>query len=162
MRRWELIVSKMTSPVKTALAICGGMMLIAAARPAYLMGVAVGLWPPTTRPAAVSSRARYASVFEDQAWFDCSVDHSRDVDVCRAWDADGKLIAFGIYRLDGDNRAASESELRPSHVNRSQRPDLAWIYLSNRSGWYGRFLVPVNSAGQPLERFEVKVSGDQR
>jgi hypothetical protein len=77
---------------------------------------------------------------------------------CRAWDPSGRLIAFGNYRLDGEGRAASTRELRPSGVySYPDRPDLAWIYLyTGKGGDFGKTLVPVGTDGRPLERFEVR------
>jgi hypothetical protein len=40
-------------------------------------------------------------------------------------------------------------QLYPGH------PELAWIYLSDEKGDFGKILVPVNDAGEALERFEV-------
>ena len=137
---------------------------IAALRPAYQIGVAAGWWQPLGRPVGVSARAHYVETMKSAAWFDCSVDQVRDVNVCRAWDRDGTLIAFGNYRLDGENRSATQSELRPwrVHDGNPQHPTLAWIYLFGvDTKGMPRTLVPVNNAGQPLERFEVRV-GDHR
>ena len=107
-------------------------------------------------------QARYVDALKSAAWIDCSVVRTRDVDVCRAWDPDGNLIAFGDYRLDGANRGATASELRPSGVHLYPgHPNLAWIYLFGEH-WRvnGRTLVPVNEAGQPLERFEVRIGSE--
>jgi hypothetical protein len=94
-------------------------------------------------------------------FFDCSVDVARNVNVCRAWDTDGNLIAYGNYRLDGENRAATAFELRPSAVHTYPgHPNLAWIYLFGDHGIANRTLVPVNNAGQPIERFEVRIGND--
>lgn len=88
---------------------------------------------------------------EIAAWIDCSLDRAGDVDVCRAWDPVGHLIAHGRHRLDGQNRAATPSELHPSNVQRNlSRSELSWIDL-----YGGKTLVPVNDASEPLERFEV-------
>src|SRR5260370_6286920 len=38
----------------------------------------------------------------------------RNVDVCKAWDVDGRLVASGDFRLEGENRAATKRELHPS------------------------------------------------
>lgn len=136
------------------------VLFIAALRPFYLIGVDLGLWQPFSRPIGVSSRARYIPTMKTEAWFDCSVDHIRNVDTCRAWDETGNLIAFGAYRLDGENRAATANELRPSMVHTYPgHPNLAWIYLFKGNNVLGKTLVPVNGDGQPLERFEVQVGG---
>jgi hypothetical protein len=120
---------------KRIAAVCAVVLYIAALWPAYLIGVLLGLWQPLTRPASVPWRAWYVSAFKTEAWFDCSVDRRRDVDTCKAWDDEGHLIAFGNYRLDGENRAATEFELRPSMV--------------------------IRDSCQPLERFEVSIGDGQ-
>lgn len=148
---------------RIVLVFCG-VALIAALRPGYLIGVSLGFWQPLTRPIVVSTRARYVDTFKSAAWFDCSVERTKDVNFCRAWDSNGNLIAFGNYRLNGENRAESALELRPSQVHLYPgHPNLAWIYLFGDHGSVvGRTLVPVNDAGQPLERFEVRIGNDNR
>jgi hypothetical protein len=140
---------------RIVLVVCA-VALIASLRPAYLLGVSIGPWQPLSRPNGVSTRARFVDTFKSAAWFDCSVERTKDVNICRAWDTNGRLIAFGNYRLDGEKRAASARELRPSEVQECPgHPNLAWIYLFGDHGTIrGRTLVPVNDAGQPLERFE--------
>ena len=116
--------------VKRIVFIFGGLVLIASLRPVYSIGVSLNFWQPLTRPASVPKRARYVDTFESAAWFDCSIDRTKDVNICRAWDTNGNLIAFGHYRLDGKNRAATAPELRPSQVDLYPgHPNLAWIYL---------------------------------
>jgi hypothetical protein len=101
---------------------------------------------------------------KDSAWFDCSLDRGKDVDVCRAWDDAGNVIAHGRYRLDGERRAAKPAELRPSEVAiYPAHPELAWIYIEGERGTRDKTLVPVNDAGEPLERFEVHIQdGSER
>ena len=146
---------------RIALAL-GSFILAAAVYPAYVIGVSLGAWQPLTRPRGVSSRAHYVDAFKSEAWFDCSIDLKKDVNPCRAWNENGALIAFGNYRLDGQNRAATAVELRPSAVHLYPgHPELAWIDLfGNQRGIKGGTLVPVNDAGQPLERFEVRLGND--
>jgi hypothetical protein len=148
--------------IKRIVLVFGGLALVASLRPAYLIGVTFGFWQPLTRPSGVSARARYVDTFKSAAWFACSVERTKDVNICRAWDTDGNLIAFGNYRLDRENRAATALELRPSEVHLYPgHPNLAWIYLWGAHGSIvGRTLVPVNDAGQPLERFEVRIGND--
>ena len=87
----------------------------------------------------------------------------RDVDVCQAWDDAGHLVARGNYRLDGQRRTATAVELHPSTLQvYPSRPELSWIYLNGDQGIFSKTLVPVNDSGQPLERFEVHVSGENR
>ena len=144
--------------------IFGGVALIASLRPSYVIGVSLGFWQPLTRPIGISKRARYVETLKSAAWFDCSVERVKDVNICQAWDTAGNLIAFGNYRLDGENRAATSLELRPSEVHvYPGHPNLAWIYLyGDRESIFGRTLVPVNEAGQPLQRFEVRIGNDSR
>ena len=142
--------------IKRVLAVIAVVTLILSVRPAYELGVELGLWQPVTRPSGVSPRARYVSRLKSSGRFDCSVDHGRNVDACRAWDDAGQLVAYGNFRLDGEKRAATATELRPSKVQLYPgHPELAWIYLSDAKGDFGKVLVPVNAAGEPLERFEV-------
>ena len=143
---------------KRIAAVCAVVLYIAALWLLCLIAVPFGLWEPLTRPSGVSWRAHYIPTLTSGAWFDCSVDRKRDVDSCKAWDDEGHLIAFGNYRLDGENRAATEFELRPSMVlGTPGGPKLAWIYLFKDYNSFGRTLVPVNGEGRPLERFEVTI-----
>jgi len=80
----------------------------------YLFGVVSGWWNPLVRPAGVSPTAHYVFIWESAGWFDCSVDHQENVNVCKAWDATGRLCASGRFRLKGEGRAATEAELKPS------------------------------------------------
>jgi hypothetical protein len=143
--------------IKRVLKAAAAAALIVIAFPACRLGVELGLLQPRTHPLGVSQQARYVPGFYRSLWFDCSLDRRRDVDVCRAWDDAGRLIAYGNYLLDGEKRAAAREELRPSRVSGGPpgRPDLCWISLSD-----GKTLVPVNQAGDPLERFEVHSQGD--
>jgi len=140
---------------KRVVAVVAAVVLIVISRPVYQLGVGV-FWQPFTRARGVSRQARYVSTLKSSAWFDCSVDRTKDVDVCRAWDDAGHLIAYGKYRLDGEGRAATIKELRPSMVQvYPSRPELSWINLFGDKGIFSKTLVPVNDAGAPLERFEV-------
>jgi len=131
------------------------VVLLGLSYPLYVVGVAMNFWNPLTRPRGVPRRANHVDAFKSQAWFDCGVDSHRNVNVCRAWDERGDLIAFGNYRIDGQNRAASNRELRPWSVLSGPNPRLAWIRLSGLGGGPHLTLVPVDHVGQPLERFEV-------
>jgi hypothetical protein len=157
--RYPFRESYLTVVIKRIVLAIGGVALIVLLRTAYLVGVGLGFWQPLTRPVGIPSRARYVDTFKSAAWFDCSVEPTRSVDICRAWDTSGILIAFGSYRLDGENRAATSLELRPSRVlPYPGHPNLAWIYLFDGDRRIdGRTLVPVNEAGQPLERFDVRI-----
>ena len=133
------------------------IVLLGSSYPAYVVGVAFNVWQPLTRPRDVPKRAHYVDAFKSAAWFDCAVDSRRNVNVCEAWDEKGRLIASGDYRLDGENRAARGVELRPWKIHRGPdaNPKLAWIDLFGSKSASSLTLVPINSAGQPLERFEV-------
>jgi hypothetical protein len=120
-----------------------GLALAALSWPAYIGGVAFGLWQPLTRPAGVSSEARYVSQIEDGTWFDCVVDQKRDVNICKAWDFEGHLVANGSFRLEGEDRAATRAELRPSSVV-SSGGHAYMIYLFGDEGAHSRTLVPVD------------------
>ena len=133
--------------VKGAVVICIGVALIAMARPVYIFGVVFGLWQPWTRPFGVSSSARYVSWIEDGTWFDCAVDSKRNMNVCRAWDSSGRLLADGDFRLECQGRAATKAELRPSSISSSGGHCYA-IYLYGKEGARSRSLVPVTSEQQ--------------
>ena len=147
------------SPGKKQIALSlVAVVMLGLSYPIYVVGVAFNIWQPVTRPSGVSGRAHYIDAFKSAAWFDCSVDRIKDVDVCRVWDPEGKLVAFGNHRLDGENRAAKAAELRFWHVeDYTGHPNLAWIYLFDH-----RTLVPVNETGQPLQRFEVRIGDSSR
>jgi hypothetical protein len=150
--------------IKRILVVLAVLALIATLRPVYLVGVYLGLWQPLSRPAGVPPVARYAETLKTAAWFECSTDQIKDVNSCQAWDRNGKLVAFGNYRLDGENRAATSAELRPSMVEEyPDHPNLAWIYLfDSHNSIMGKTLVPVSNTGRPLQRFEVRLGGDSR
>jgi len=102
---------------------------------AYWFGILVNWWSPVMRPRGVSANARYVFLWESAAWFDCSVDRQRDVDVCKAWNDRGRPLASGDFRLEGPNRAATESELHPSTIGRTGPAGLAdEIYLFGPHG----------------------------
>lgn len=136
-----------TKRVKWAVAIGVVVAMIALARPIYIFGVVFGIWQPMTRPPSVSSAARYVSWIEDGTWFDCAVDSKRDVDTCKAWDSDGRLLAAGDFRLECQGRAATKAELHPSSVSSSGGHGYA-IYLFGKEGAHSRTLVPVTNEQQ--------------
>src|SRR5258708_584013 len=90
--------------------------LIASILPLYKTGVSLGFWQPITRPSTVSRAAQHVTTLKQATWFDCHVDETRNVDVCRAWDNKGRLIADGDFRLEDEDRAATASELHPSYI----------------------------------------------
>lgn len=129
--------------MKRILRIASVSVLAAAAWPTYILGVAFGLWQPLTRPSSVSASAHYVSSVEDGTWFDCSVNVERNVNSCKAWDFGGHLIADGEFRLEGKDRAATASELRPSSVI-SSGGRAYMIYLFGKAGAKSGVLVPVD------------------
>lgn len=128
-----------------------GLLAGAAGRIAYSLGVIFSLWQPI-RPHSVSTAAVYVSTVEDGYWFDCRVDKGQNVDVCRAWDYLGKLVADDRFQLECEGRAATLEELRPTVVERSNGRTEA-IYLLGRAGNYSTKLVPVGRtrAGRCVE-----------
>ena len=126
------------------LAAAIGVASIFFVRPVYVFGVVFGLWQPWTRPVGVSKAAHYVSWVEDGTWFDCILDSKRNVDVCRAWDGTGRLLADGDFRLECQGRAASSAELRPSSVSSSGGHAYA-VYLFGEKGSKSETLVPVTS-----------------
>jgi hypothetical protein len=135
------------------------LSLIVMIQTAYHIGVGFGFWPPITRPTGVSKSAQFVTTLEEQTWFNCRVDTPRDVDVCQAWDANGRLIADGDFRLEDEDRAANASELHPSQVAPAdQKGSLQMIYLYGRGGYVrGRVLLPVVN-GRRLEVPQVTVN----
>jgi hypothetical protein len=130
--------------VKRVLAIALGISVAAVMWLLYVLGVTFGLWQPLTRPAGVAASAHYVSQVEDGTWFDCTVDDHRNVDHCQAWDYSGRLIAQGDFRLEGEDRAASKAELRPSSVASSGGHAYA-IYLFGKAGARSKTLVPIDA-----------------
>jgi hypothetical protein len=129
--------------IKRILLIGTGLAALVAAVPAYHLGIVFNLWQPLTRPRGVSSSAHYVSIVEEGTWFDCHVDFKRNVDACKAWDPDGRLIADGDFLLEEENRPASESELRPTHV--ACGDGHVWrIDLYGKDGNFSKTLVPVS------------------
>ncbi|HEY1207576.1 MAG: hypothetical protein ABSH46_05045 [Bryobacteraceae bacterium] len=100
--------------LKKFLLVLVAVVFVAAVGVAHWVGVIAGWWDPLVRPANVTSRAHYVFIWESAAWFDCSVDARRNVNVCKAWNDDGRLVASGDFRLKDENRAATSDELHPS------------------------------------------------
>jgi hypothetical protein len=117
----------------------------------YWFGILANWWSPLVRPHGVPPGAKHVFIWESAAWFDCSVDSKRDVDVCRAWDAWGRLVASGDFRLEGENRAATPGELRPSTPGRTNRSGLSGeIYLFGPNGLIeGKKLIRVGPTARP-------------
>jgi len=128
----------------TIAAAAGATLILLVVRMTYTIGVGLDLWQPWTRPAGVPRSAHYVSTSKDSAWFDCWVDAPRNVDVCRAWDEEGRHIASGDFRLEDENRAATASELRPSEVKIDGDGRAYMIYLYGPYNQIqGRILLPV-------------------
>ena len=140
MYRYMEIFSK--TPIRVIAAVLAGVSLPAAAWFLYPLGVAFGIWQPF-RPSGVSRNAHYVSLLKEGTWFDCSVDLRRNVNVCSAWDEEGKQLASGDFRLDEENRAATAGELKPSSVLRDEAGHAYMILLRGPKGPFDRALVPV-------------------
>jgi hypothetical protein len=132
-----------SAAMKRLYSALAGSAAIAAAWFVYTLGVAFGFWQPVRRPSGVPATARYVSLIEDGTWFQCSVDAKRDLNFCRAWAQDGKLLANGYFRLQDEGRAATQSELRPSRVLRTNGRAYM-IHLFGAKGAFSRALVPVD------------------
>jgi hypothetical protein len=96
---------------KRILLVAVAVVLPGLSYPTYVAGIAFNFWQPLTRLSGVSRGAHYVDAFKSAAGFDCAVDSRRNVNVCRARDEEGRLVAFGDYRMDGENRAATQGEL---------------------------------------------------
>jgi len=110
----------------------------------------LGLWGGT-RPPGVPTDAHLVSLIENGTWFQYSIDSSRDANKVKAWDLQGRLLADGYFRLEGENRAATNSELHPSIVQfRHDVNRTDYIYLFKRHGLmggqdpFGKILVPID------------------
>ena len=134
---------------KQVLIVVGSVSFAALAFFIYKAGVFLMWWAPLTRPPTVSRTAHHVFLWESEGWFDCSVDTTRDVDVCQAWDGFGRLIASGDFRLKDENRAATGDELHPSTTGPSDQQGLSnTIYLFGPKGKIvGEELVRVSSNG---------------
>lgn len=127
--------------------LAGAILILASAWCLYRFGIIMNWWSPVNRPATVSKEAHYVFVWESAAWFDCRVDEIRNVDVCRAWDNSGRLLAAGDFRIKGEDRAATKEELKPSAVGATNLNGLSdTIYLFGPKGLIeGKQLVRVGS-----------------
>lgn len=141
----------MKRTIKWTIAAVIASGLAASVYPVYVAGFVLGFWQPFTRPAPVTSKARFVSRMESGFWFDCSVDAKRNVDVCKAWDYKGALLADGDFRLEDEGRAATQSELRPSAVF-SSGGQAYMIYLFGEHGAHSRTLLPVRGEGNAVTR----------
>lgn len=138
----------LTRGVGKKLAVMGFLVALAGSvRPVYVIGVMLGFWQPLTRPRLVSPAAHYVSWVEDGTWFDCAFDSKRDVDVCKAWDSNGRPLANGDFRLECLGRAATSAELRPSFVSSSGGIGHE-IYLFGDKGARSWTLVPAALADE--------------
>jgi hypothetical protein len=120
----------MTS-LKVVLCVVSAVLLAGVGWCAYRSGILLGWWNPLVRPAGVSATAQYVFTWESATWFDCSIDARRDVNVCKAWSSDGRLVAAGDFRLRDENRAARKYELRPSVTGPSDasgRSDVIYLF----------------------------------
>ena len=122
-----------------------GCALAAVLALTYWFGILANWWGPLIRPSGIPASARYVFLWESAEWLDCSVDWERNVNVCRAWDDSGRLLADGDFRLEGENRAATQAELHPSTTGATAESGLAnEIYLFGPHGIIqGRKLIRV-------------------
>jgi hypothetical protein len=68
---------------------------------------------PKPRPSSVPSDALWAGGADGGAYVRCTVDVIQDVNLCTVWnDYTGRSSGLGRYRLEKENRAATESELK--------------------------------------------------
>lgn len=144
MPRWGVhtVISK--QKVTGIIAVAAGVaMTFLAIRFVYPLGIALALWQPLIRPAGVSKSAHFVSTFEDGTWFDCSVDTPRNVDICRAWDEGGRLIANGDFRLEDEDRAATPSELHPSMILANNGKAYMIYLYGPYNKLQGKVLLPV-------------------
>jgi hypothetical protein len=71
--------------------------------------------PLKIRPSGVPSDALWVGGADGGAYVRCTVDYVLDVNPCSVWnDYTGQLGESGNYRLDKENRAATQSELKIS------------------------------------------------
>lgn len=113
----------------------------------FRLGIGLGVWQPVFRPKEVPRSARYVSLVEDAAWFDCALYENRDVDHCRVWTPSGRLICDCDFRLEDTHHAAPSSELRPSRLLLRDGRHPYMLYLFGSNGTFSRILVPVNCVG---------------
>lgn len=52
------------------------------------------------------------------------MDARRNVDVCWAWDTEGRPIGHGDFRLEDEDRPATASELHPSMIEAITQKDM--------------------------------------
>ncbi len=139
------LTNRLSKETRIAVLMCIAILATTSVPVIYRMGIGFAFWPPLTRPTGVPKTAYFVSTFKEETWFDCRVDQIKDVDVCQAWDANGRLLTSGEFRLEDEDRAAKASELRPSQVAPlSENGKLQMIYLYGSSGEVsGRVLIPV-------------------
>lgn len=133
--------------IRKILLIIGVLVLLIVVPSGYQLGISLGVWPPLTRPPGVSRSARYVSFFEMPAWFDCSVNASRNTNTCKAWNRRGRLLADGEFQVENENRAAIASELRPVMVGCDKKDGklVKVIYLGGQMGISGKRLIAVDN-----------------
>ena len=111
----------------------------------------IGAWGSDSRPRGVPPDAKLVSLIVSGTWFEYSFDPVRNANKVRAWDLRGQLLADGYFRLEDENRPATNSELHPSLVQfRYDVGSTDYIYLFKRYGFwggkepFGKILVPID------------------
>lgn len=136
--------------------------------PLYWFAVASGWIQPFTRPPGVPRAAIFVSLVEDGMWFQYAVDTQRNVDIIKAWDSNGQVLADGECQLEELNRAADRNELHPSMVQFDYRQNKTdYIYLFQEHHWwgdkglFGKILIPVKktSSGRSKLRASNRTEG---
>ena len=142
---WIYMVNLLPFNNRRYLAVLFSAIAMLVAPFAYRVGVVFGLWQPVTRPPQVPNAAHYVSSIEDGTWFVCTLDSSRDLNFCKAWDPYGNVLADGEFRIECQGRAANLLELRPSRVSRSAGKTFAIFLYGADGSESGPTLVPVTS-----------------
>ena len=127
--------------------IIGAVAAVLAAAAFYVvydMGVWMGEWEPLLHPSGVPSTAHFYSTIEEKQglWFDCSVDVKRQVNPCRVWEENGRLLVNGDFRIEDGNRMATASELKPTRALWSHGK-VYMICLAGLRGACDQMMVPV-------------------
>ena len=111
----------------------------------------IGVWGTDNRPSSVPSDAKLVSLIETGTWFQYSFDPIHNANKVKAWDLNGRLLADGYFRLEEENRPATDLELNPSVVQfRYDVGKTDYIYLfKHQSTWggkepFGKILVPID------------------
>jgi len=132
-------VNVLSSPiVRTTLWV---LLAVVICVPVYREGILLGVWPPLTRPYSVPREATHVAGFKfAPTWYDCRFDPVKDVNPCRIWSGDGKLMFAGDFRLEDVGHAAPPELLRPSTYQRTSEGILIDLYGPNKTTWGPRLV----------------------